>query len=126
MKLLELQKLLNDFIERTPDYARDLNVVIKLNSPSIGGSATTSVRGITRGIDWDRGNFFIHAKDPVVVKTKHESAFDAARDLLMYLATKPSKRKSYETSTAQDILKRVGYTEEEFIKYSKFFHRTEE
>lgn len=100
----------------------DDEVVIKISSPSIGPACVESISGVSPGIDWDRGKLILKTTSPIVIKSNNESIFDASRDLLMYLATKPSKYKSYETRQAQSILKRCGYVDEDFLKYQKLFH----
>lgn len=123
MLLTDLAKLINGVIERGAAYrTNEMKVVVALASPSIGFCASTPVKHAHAGFDWDSGSFILTTEDRVVKKTQHEDAFDAASDLLMYLATKPSKRESYETRMAKSILKRTGYTEEQFDKYRHLFH----
>lgn len=122
MKLKELIDVLNNYDSHTAQY-RDLEVVVAIHSPSVGPSASVDVTGCHVGIDWDNGKLFLTTKDPIVKKTNKETAFDTAHELLMYLATKPVKKKSYEVDMAQKCLKEAGYTDEDFEKYRKFFHK---
>lgn len=48
----------------------DLEVKIVLDEPSMGPTATTSVRSCTVGIDWNLGDFLIAAQDPIARKRK--------------------------------------------------------
>jgi hypothetical protein len=124
MNLIDFHNLITNFIEREPDYSKsEIEVIIPLSSPSIGPCSSTHIKDITKGIDWNSGKILIHTEDRIVKKTKEEDIFDAARDLLMYLATKPMKRSSYEVEQSQKILKRIGYVDQEFEKYRKFFHK---
>jgi hypothetical protein len=125
MLLKELHTLIGGFLERGSRGVSEAKVVIPLATPSIGCSASTEVESGHPGIDWNNGYFFLGTKDRVVKKSQHEDVFDAATDLLMYLATKPSKRESYETRTAKSILRRTGHVDEDFEKYRRFFHREE-
>lgn len=122
MKLSELKTKIDSFFERNSQS--DLDVVLVLKSPSIGGSATVEIDCVNFGFDWDMGLLLLKTKQPVVLKTNKEEAFDAAQELLMELATKPGKRAAYREE-AQEILKHSGYTEEQFLKYRKFFHGEE-
>ena len=53
-------------------------------------------------------------------KTK---ALDRCHELLIYLASKPSKRVAFETKLAREILSDLGYTEFEIEAQGKIFHK---
>jgi hypothetical protein len=99
------------------------DIVVILGSPSIGPRAMTDVTDAHHGFDWERGKLILKTKETVTVKTKEESVYYEAHELMMYLATKPVKRESYEILSARRILKRCGYTDADFEKYRKFFHK---
>ena len=118
MKVKELKELLNH-----SDRHDDDDLVIGLAMPSVAYRACSGVKSVGFGIDWDRGRVFIEPELRLSEKTLPEDAYHMSSDLLMYLATKPSKRESYETRTAKSILLRAGYKEEDFEKYRDLFHK---
>lgn len=119
MKVKDLAELLS----RTGAHYQDCDLVVRLTSPSIGGCAKAEIASVSFGHDWDSGNLIFNPSNDLVVKSRDESIFDAARELLMFLATKPGKRDSYEVRRAKDILKKYGYTDEDFNKYRHLYHR---
>lgn len=95
-------------------------VVIPIAKDEIGGIPFTEVTRIVNGIDWDRGKLFFETKEPLVIKTDKESVYDMAVEFMMWLATKPNKRETYEIREAKRILDRAGV---EYMKHRKFLHR---
>lgn len=69
MKLNELKKLIDFYINRNKDNA-EKDVVVELDQVSIGFSASSQVKQFYEGIDWDSGNFFISTKDKLIMKNK--------------------------------------------------------
>jgi hypothetical protein len=118
MKVKKIKEILN-----YTDQHDDDDLVIALAMPSMGPSAKSQVTGVSFGFDWDMGSTFITPERKLSEKTIPEDTYQMASDLLMYLATKPSKRESYETRRAKAILLRAGYKEEDFEKYRTFFHK---
>lgn len=121
MKLGELLLIIQNHMKLRD--SSDLIVAIKTCSPSVGPSSSVTVDRAWAGMDWDRNTFFIGPSIRLVEKSENEDVFDMARDLLMYLATTPTKRPSYAIRQARRILKKTGMTEDDFVKYAKFFHR---
>lgn len=117
MKVSELLALLSENNKHHDD-----EIVIKINKPSVGPSACEPVISAHFGIDWDARKLILRTNKPLVVKSENEEIYDMSRDLMLYLATKPMKRRSYEVEKARSILKRNGMTEEDFMKYQKLFH----
>lgn len=121
MKIKDLKRIIQN--TGKADYYDDCEVVIPISKPSIGGSSFVETTSAGRGIDWNNGKFFIRTKERLVQKSKEEDLRDMSRDLLMYLATKPMKRRSYESEQACKILLRAGYTQEQLNKYQHLFHK---
>lgn len=112
MKVLELIKA----IERHPDG----EVTIRLTKPSMGPIAQAQVKDAFVGIDWEHGKVIIQPAIPLVPKSDNEQIFDWARDLIMWLATKPVKKESYEVRAARKIAAKMY---PDFMKYQNIFHR---
>ncbi len=120
MKVSELLALLSG--TNVNNRHHDDEIVIKITKPSVGPSACEPIVSAHFGIDWDARKVILRTDRPLVVKSENEEIYDMSRDLMLYLATKPMKRKSYEVEKAQSILKRTGMTEKDFIKYRRLFH----
>jgi len=101
---------------RTED---DREVLIELALPSMGPKASCRVKYAGFGIDWDR-DFLITAEKPLVPKTDLQKLWEDARDLIMYLATKPVKRPSYEIREARRMLDHYNI---EYKAYAHLFHK---
>lgn len=117
MKLSNLIGALQAVQERSRD---DLDVVIPISSPGVGGRPNVGISFLAEGADWDSGKLFLLPAKKLVVKTDKEAAFDAAVEFLMWLATKPTKRLTYEITTARNILDGAGI---EYMKHQKFLHQ---
>jgi hypothetical protein len=113
MKASELIEIL----KRHPDD----EIVLLLDSPSIGPRASIPIASACSGFDWEKGQLLLSPETSVVKKTDSESIFDMARDLIMWLATKPVKKASYEVDMARRILNRKKV---DFMKYQNLFHKT--
>ena len=50
--------------------SKDANVVVLLSMPSVGPRRSSAVEGMSLGIDWDKGSFFLKTADPLVLKQK--------------------------------------------------------
>jgi hypothetical protein len=121
MKVRELKEILNRYNDT--DSFLDNDVVVKLDVPSYGSSITSKVKSIRRGFDWDR-DLIIYTEDSVVVKSENEELFDRSRDLILFLATKPLKKDTYEIRRAKDLVKLMNISDEEFLKIRKLLHKT--
>ena len=118
MKVKALKNILN--LNDTHD---DDDLKIRLAMPSIGPVATSDIESVAFGFDWESGSLIINPTRRLSEKTQNEDTYHMASDLLMFLATKPAKRESYETGTAKKILLKAGYTAEQLTKYQKLFHK---
>lgn len=120
MKVKELKDALNHSADHDDD-----DLMISLSMPSIGPIAMSAIKGASFGFDWENGKVILQPERRLSEKTKEEDVYDMAKDLIMYLATKPSpsKRWKYETDQARKILLRAGYTEEQLNKYAGIFHK---
>ncbi|MFA7658789.1 MAG: hypothetical protein WCY19_05090 [Candidatus Gastranaerophilaceae bacterium] len=66
MNLKELKKR----IDATYKFCRnpeEVNVCITISEPSMGGRAKCNVKGVGRGIDWERNDFRI---EPEIILTR--------------------------------------------------------
>lgn len=59
MTLADLQKRINAALSTEKISAEEIEVVIPNNKPSLGSSSATAVSGAFKGLDWDKGKFFI-------------------------------------------------------------------
>lgn len=124
----QLREMLNRYISiGTKYYQRydDIPVKIVLDIPSVGGRAFTEVKHANYGMDWDNG-LYLTPKISLVGKENNQKIFEAASDLLLHIATKPTKNKSGIQKEAINILLRYGYTEDQLQQYTRFFHRIKE
>lgn len=69
MKLNELKKLIDFYVNRNKDNA-EKDVVVQLDQASIGFTASSNITQFSEGIDWDSGKFFIGTKDKLIMKNK--------------------------------------------------------
>lgn len=113
---------LKSILEYNYEKRKQLEVLVKIAEPSVGPSATSPVSVAYFGIDWDR-DLLIVPTEQLSRKTEHQSVFESALDLLMYIATKPVKNESYEVRTAKRILSKYGRTDEYLEKYRHIYHR---
>lgn len=112
-------------LSHTQRDEHEVKVILAL--PSIGPRASSDIVSAGFGFDWDKG-LLLTPRERLVPKTDKQDIFEAANDLLMFIATEglTKKRNTYEHRTAQRILLRYGYTEEQLKKYVKLFHRDKE
>lgn len=114
MKVFELLQAIN-----SSDHEDTDEVKILLSLPSIGPRATTGIKYAKFGFDWDIG-LLLTPEVRLVPKTDKQDIFEAALDLLMFIATKPRKKESYETRTAARILTKYGRAD--FQKFAHLYH----
>ena len=107
MRVKDLRKFLEHHDSRQDE--EELAVVVAL--PSIGPKAISKITHFNFGFDWDKGLLFI-TEHSLVPKHDSQSIYESAKELLLYMATKPTKKQGYEQRTAISILKRYGYTDE--------------
>jgi len=123
MKIKDLKKIIDD-AENSPEYLKqnklESEVVIALDMPSIGGIACETISNGRLGFYWDSGKFILTTSKPISHRTENEQIFEQARDILSFIATKPTKKQGYEQRTALTIFKRLGI---DIMKYQKIFHR---
>jgi len=105
-----------------PRYSPTASVEIILDKGSVGGNTASHVVWAGFGFGRDHGRFLLKAQDSLVIKTEDEKLFDMARDLIIWLGTKPVKRDSYEIRSAKRILERMGFSEEKIKEYRKMIH----
>jgi len=67
MKVADLHKYITMLLDINPKNA-DLELVIKLDEPSQGPSATSKVKGFSQGFDWNSGKLIISTEDNLVRK----------------------------------------------------------
>lgn len=119
MKVKELRELLNNL----DSYHDEDQISIPLSIPSIGATAKVDVVNFSVGFDWDNKHIFLSPKEDLVVKSENQELWDRARDLLMYLATKPIKKHAHEVASAKRIMTKFGITEEQLQKYASIYHK---
>ena len=119
MKVGELRRILNYH-----DNMDNEEISVLLALPSIGPRAHTKVTDASFGHDWDRGLQF-RTEARLVPKNDKQDVFEAAYELLAWLATKPVKRQSYEQRTAERILRKYGCDDEKLTIYRRVFHKEE-
>ena len=70
MNLKELKSIIDQRMERLPSYQNpeEIQVRITLSEPSMGARASTEVKGIGLGIDWEAGQLRIEPKGALVKK----------------------------------------------------------
>lgn len=71
MKLRALKQLVDVAVAELADY-EDEEVVVPLAVPSIGGRANVHITSGSSGFDWDKGRFFLHTLNPVILKPKKQ------------------------------------------------------
>lgn len=113
----ELRQILN----RHDDIRDDEEISVLLALPSIGPRAHTKIKHASFGSDWDKGLQFT-TETRLVPKTEKQDIYEAAYDLLFWLATKPQKKETYEVRTAKRILLKYGRTQEDLDKLRPLFH----
>lgn len=114
MKVFELLQTIN-----SSDYEDTCDVKILLSLPSLGPRATTDIKFANFGFEWDVG-LLLTPEVRLVPKTDKQDIFEAAFELLMYIATKPRKKESYETRVAARILTKYGRAD--FQKFAHLYH----
>lgn len=120
MRLLHLKEIIDRQVERRPDA----QVRILLSIPSIGPAPTCEVEQANLGMDWDADSFILRPELRLVQKTQDQDLWEQARNLLYWLASKPSQRPSYEIRQARKILARNGVTEGQLESLRRSFHPT--
>lgn len=117
MTIGELKQIL-----ATNDHSDNEFVTVLLALPSVGPRAYTKVKDANFGFDWEKGlQFSTEAR--LVPKNEKQDVFEAAFDLLAWIATKPVKKSTYETRTAKFILEKYGCNEEKFAIYKRVMHK---
>jgi len=123
MKVKELYDSLKRRIEGIPDCYKEqeLNkeVVVEIAKPSVGPRASVKAKYAGFGMDWEANRFAITPEVALTLKSEKEEIWDMAKDLIMWIATKPVKKDSYEIRTAKRILDKNGT---EYMKYQKILH----
>lgn len=119
MKFKDLQRAVNTLNGTSGRYDDD-DVVIAIAKSGMGAHPCVNVKGVHSGFDWDHGKFMIFAEEPLVVKTDKEQMYDMAWELMLYIATKPVKRETYEITAARRMFERLGY---DYMQYQHLFHR---
>jgi hypothetical protein len=114
MKVFELLQTIN-----ADDYEDTDEVKILLDLPAIGPRATTSIKFAAFGFDWETG-LLLTPERKLVPKTDKQDIFEAAFELLMFIATKPRKKESYETKIAANIL--IKYGRPDYQKFAHLYH----
>jgi hypothetical protein len=117
MKVKELKAILKDEDTRYDDE----EVSVLLDLPSFGPRAFSKVKHASFGMDWDKGLQF-KTEHNLVPKNDKQAIYEQARDLLFYIATKPTKKHGYEQRTAIYILKKNGLTDDKLASYQSIFH----
>jgi hypothetical protein len=118
MTVGELKAILSRVDERRD--SEPVSVLLAL--PSIGPRAHSHVKHAAMGHDWDRG-LLLTAETSLVPKNDKQSIFESAYEFLLWLATKPVKKESYEVRTAKRIVGKYGVTEERLGELRNIFHR---
>jgi len=70
MNLKELKSTIDFTIENLNDYQNpeEINVLITLEESSIGARASSGIKYVGMGFDWERGQFRIEPSKPLVKK----------------------------------------------------------
>lgn len=119
MKLRAFKDLIDKTVSRLRDH-EDPEVVIPIAKTSVGLKASVDVDSISKGIDWNKNKFFLHTKEKLVPKSDKEQAYDMAWEFLLWIATKPVKKETYEVREARRIFDLIGY---DYMKYQRFLHQ---
>lgn len=114
-------KELLEFIKNCNEDQLNLEVLVKLKDQSLGQIASTDIDSCYFGFDWDKDLILI-PKESLTKKTLNQEVFEKTKDLLMFLAT--NEKTSYEQKKSRDILKKLGYSDQDFIKFKSIFHKS--
>ncbi len=68
MRLSELKRLVDLYASDTENKGIDLDVVITLEEPSVGGRAKSDISDIFQGIDWEHGQLRIEPTEKLCRK----------------------------------------------------------
>ncbi len=116
-------RFLKEYLDRISDKARmDLPVKVILSIPSVGPRAFSLVTHVNFGYDWDKG-LLLTTKESLVPRSEDQLAYQMAHELLLFIATKPVKKESYEIRRAKQILFRLGKDQDYLDKVSHIFHK---
>jgi len=66
MKISEFKQII-DRLAQSP-ISRDSDVCVVVSEPSIGATATISVKTIGQGFDWNHGKVMIFTEQPIIRK----------------------------------------------------------
>jgi hypothetical protein len=119
MKIKELKKILNQ-----SSHQDEEEVQVILSIPSLGPRATSKVKDVSFGFDWDKG-LLIHTENPLVIKNDKQSIFEESYSLLMKIATESFIVKK-ETKTHQEakrVLNKMGISNEVIKSYIHLYHK---
>jgi hypothetical protein len=72
MKLRELKRIVDQYMEQNPERFGDCDVIIPTNLPSYGSMSSTPLRGANAGIDWESGKFILWPEDKLTIKPTNE------------------------------------------------------
>jgi hypothetical protein len=117
LELLELIRLQH---EHSPSTSES-RVVIKLDKPSIGGSATCEVKNASFGFDWDNGKFILWPDGSLVKKTEDETLYDETRSFVCRCAVTGTKALQKE---ARRLLAKVYKDPKRLEEILEMFKRT--
>jgi hypothetical protein len=67
MKVSEMKQYLDFLLDINPKNS-ELEIVVRLNEPSHGPTASTDVIGIVNGFDWNSGKVIISTDDDIIRK----------------------------------------------------------
>lgn len=113
-------EMLEQLIARNPHHDRNEPVKVLVDLPSVGPQAHVTLTHAGFGFDWDRG-LLLKPEKSLVPKEKKQDIFEDAYQLLLYIATKPEKKQSYEKRTAKTILARYGIDQSFLDKFQYLF-----
>lgn len=97
MNTEDLKRVLNSPSQVNEDPSQ---VVINVNKPSVGPTATCKVDSASYGFDWERGLFILNPTKPLVPKTEKEELWDLAYNFI-YSLSKERTHKGNETTLAK-------------------------
>ena len=121
MTIKELYRILETHIKTKPKYCLEsIKVRIPIAKHSIGPKASVEVTNAWCGFDWNSDSFFVAPEKDLTPKSENEEIWDDARELLMFIATKPVKKVTYEVRQARRIFERLNI---DYMQYQSIFHK---